>query len=296
MMYGAFIGIENSNGIQGIYCQNDGKLESVGIKLYLYYNTQEQILKLLKKGNLLNLGRNLNVPNIQFNEPIEREYCYCINSYFKTDFTYAMQDISLKYYVKSVKFKNFEDFIDKCEAVDRIYLFRDNEWITFIPNSFLMTEEMKWVGHKLEDLFTWKKRALKRYFYDITGDKSEIRVTVGTNELQSKMREEKRIFALSDVETCNYWITYLNSNEPVFKTIPRSQPQNFNIAKIGFAISEVKGQGKVYTLYKGLEHGETRKKSLLRSKDINDLILEVCKIYNLNYYTRPVFGKDSILI
>ena len=106
----ARIGIKNDDGtITSIYCHSDGYVEFVGNKLYKNYTTKEQVMELIRGGNISTLGEN---------------YSKC--SVYMRDWKGETWDINAPYISKDM-----DSYIKDFKFYSWFYFFDNGKWYVF---------------------------------------------------------------------------------------------------------------------------------------------------------------------
>ncbi len=109
--------IHSDNSISQIYCADGGDLEHAGKVLLNNYNTQELVEALIKRGDLLILGANLN--------PVSKAHAY--NN--PEPYTCVFSNTLAEYYVGIV------DFLNSQSHHDYNYIFKHGEWFVSFDSS-----------------------------------------------------------------------------------------------------------------------------------------------------------------
>lgn len=274
------IGIKENGKVRGIYCHYDGYISGNGLELVSFYKDKARVEKLINLGNLRCLGVNFYPPKITFPDRESYDYCFRASGHYKISFCdfYGGSD------EKAKEFNNDYDFTTGIDG-EYAYLFdtSKNKW--FVLESDVETKKITYFD--LEKLLTNRdyfiKFRLMRDSYWIESENDKIKyIGYAENEwedIQDRIKTLNKQMKETVIDICNYWI-----HEDFF-------PDKPDMSDIEFGVSETKELGKHYVIFAVLKNGESKRKVLKRSKNINDLTLAVCNQYGLSPYMRPFFDK-----
>lgn len=299
-----FIGVKDSKGIRGIYCETYGYLEEVGIRLYLFYNTEYRIDKLLSNGDIICLGRHPTLPNLPYQSMADIEMCHSVNKNLKSDFTVSA---CLPKYGRVTRVENIKGIFDVFPKTDYIYLFdlKDSTWYLYMLMGHYSIKVCGEHGaehidelpcHNLSKLFHFDPDAVEKYTQDAQGSREAESVLYIGQSIHTALEKMKKVCSMSDIETCNHWLNrYYGNNGLCIGPVKDGRDLLNPIVGVEIGVSETKEDGKSYAIFKRLEDGESKRKCLMRSKNLNDLTLAICHQYGIDPFARPIFSMKSVL-
>jgi hypothetical protein len=119
--------IHSDNSISQIYCAEDGDLEHAGKTLIENYNTQELVEALIKQGDLLILGANLN--------PVSKAHSYDNPEPYTCVFSINL----------AIWYVGIVDFLNNRLDHDYNYIFKHGEWFVSFDSSQTLIRLTKFI-------------------------------------------------------------------------------------------------------------------------------------------------------
>lgn len=281
------IGLRTNDGIKAVVLYNEGNISQAGVLLNMFYQEQAKVVKLLNKGDIKNLGIREDCSNMSFKDTSSMDLCYYINQHLKTSFTrYALNGTT------SWTFKGFEEMMFTLNLhfgfiydISRFGLEKGSKWAVvgarrgrnieqtivccvsmdkIIKSVEPLTTLMKWVGGSPNDAENeWLK-------------------------IQTKIEYFKKLTSVKNIDVCKDWLQMLQGDDFLRSLVMVSNKEN-KIKEIEFGYSNTQADGRMYAVYQKLQPGQSKRKRLYSSKDLNEVLLFVCEYCGINPYGRPIF-------
>lgn len=273
------IGYKTKAGnVYGVFCHYDGYIGGVGMLLHTFYKDAENVKTLIKMGDIDSLGSVPYFPtglHGTYNELCD--FCSINKDCKETNYTlsYKAQESFLNRFTnedyETKSFKNDKEYYNNTDG-EYIYLFDEgnNEWyvIEKVNNTLQYFRLSELINSKAE---------LKNFFLAKYSAWNEDRRNERANdsvkeEMDAILNYKQRLEAIrktSRLELINHWLVSKNLSN-----------------KVKIAESETKEMGKGYSVY--VPNG-SKSKAVLRSTNLNDLTLAICKQFKISPFERPYF-------
>lgn len=289
------ISIREKDRIDTIECWHDGYIHYVGVLLHLFYTDVEKVRRLIKGGLISSLGISESEPKIVFDSRENMDICFFVNNEFKTSFTRHSPD-----FVSHKTFQSIEDLMEEWgNGFSYLFDVNENKWFVTALNT-RRSRERKVYLFDLDRILKYKthiRNLYKAYGYNREEEAAEDEFS----NIKENMIYFKDTMRQKDIDVCNTWVKLVLNDELLNwrgrnSGVILDRRKIRGLGRIEFGYSESQTHGKFYALFEALKQGQSKRTSLIRSKDLNELVLFVCETYGLNPYARPIFGNKSVLV